>query len=57
MKEMDLSAYKKIANFDSTLVENMEILSSTNNYYAWLASLLRKHCGNKLLEIGCGNGN
>ena len=57
MKEMDLSAYKKIANFDSTLVENMEILSSTNNYYAWLASLLRKHCGNKVLEIGCANGN
>lgn len=57
MKEMDLSAYKKIANFDSTLIENMEILSSMNNYYAWLASLLRKHCGNKLLEIGCANGN
>lgn len=57
MQDPDLSEFEKIAKFDSTLVENMQILSSMDNYYKWLAGVLRKYSGRKVLDIGCANGN
>jgi SAM-dependent methyltransferase len=53
----DLSEYKKIAKFDSTLVENMSILSSMDNYYKWIGKIMGKYVGKRVLEIGCANGN
>lgn len=57
MPEVDDSKYSKIAKFDSTLVENMEILSSMDNYYSWIGGEIKKHSGKRVLEIGCANGN
>ena len=57
MPDADLSEYKKIAKFDSTLVENMEILSSMDNYYSWVGGVMKKYAGKRILDIGCGNGN
>ncbi len=57
MQDPDLSEYAKIAKFDSTLVENMEILSSMDNYYKWVGGQIKKQSGNRVLEIGCANGN
>lgn len=57
MADPDLSSYEKVAKFDSTLVENMEILTSMDNYYKWIASEVRKYSGKRVLEIGCANGN
>ncbi|MEK6928698.1 MAG: class I SAM-dependent methyltransferase [Nanoarchaeota archaeon] len=54
---MDLSKYAKIAKFDSTLVENMEILSSMDQYYSWVGGVLKKYSGKRVLDIGCANGN
>ncbi len=57
MPEVDFSKYNGIAKFDSTLVENMEILSSMNDYYKWVSEALRKYSGDRILDIGCANGN
>jgi len=57
MSDLDLSKYKKYANFNSTLVENMEILSSMDNYYRWISDWMKKYAGKRILDIGCGNGN
>ncbi len=57
MPEANLKSFEKIAKFDSTLVDNMEILSSMDNYYKWIGSLMRKYAGRKVLDFGCGNGN
>lgn len=57
MPDINLKDYEKVAKFDSTLVENMSILSSMDNYYEWLGSILRKNSGNRILDVGCGNGN
>ena len=57
MSEPNLTKYKKSADFNSILVENMEILSTMDNYYHWISSWIREYTGNRILEIGCGSGN
>ena len=57
MSDPDLSVYASVAKFDSTLVENMSILSAMDNYYLWIASVLRRYAGKRVLDIGCANGN
>ncbi|PIN88434.1 hypothetical protein COU61_04930 [Candidatus Pacearchaeota archaeon CG10_big_fil_rev_8_21_14_0_10_35_13] len=57
MPEVDHKMYEKVAKFDSTLVENMEILSSMDNYYDWITSWMRRFSGKRILDLGCGNGN
>jgi SAM-dependent methyltransferase len=32
-------------------------LSRAPNFNAWMADTIRRHCGNRVLEIGCGSGN
>ena len=57
MPDVDMSQYEHLAKFDTTLVENMSILSSMDNYYQWISSVLRKYAGKRVLDIGCANGN
>jgi len=57
MPKANLKDYEKIAKFDSTLIDNMEILSSMDNYYKWIGSLMIRHAGKRVLDFGCGNGN
>jgi SAM-dependent methyltransferase len=57
MSDLNNPKYKKYAKFNSTLVENMEILSSMDNYYKWISGRMKKYAGNRILDIGCGNGN
>lgn len=58
-EEKRLKKFEKIAKFNSTLVENMQTLSSMNEYYRWLAGVLRKYVGKRkrVLDVGCANGN
>lgn len=53
----NLKKYSKVAKFNSTLVENMHTLSSMNNYYSWLADVIRPFIGKRILDVGCANGN
>jgi SAM-dependent methyltransferase len=32
-------------------------LSRAPNFNAWMADTIRRHCGSRVLEIGCGSGN
>ena len=56
-EEKTLDKFSKIARFNTTMVENMETLSSMNNYYKWLTSTIRPYVGKKVLDVGCANGN
>lgn len=56
MPEVDLSRYHCIACFNSTLLENMGILSSMKNYYNWIGSEFKKYAGKRVIDIGCANG-
>lgn len=56
-EERILNKFSKIAKFNTTMVENMQTLSSMNNYYKWLASILRPYIGKRVLDVGCANGN
>ena len=47
----------KYAKFNSTLVENMEVLSSMNKYYRWVSGRMKKYTRDRVLDLGCGNGN
>lgn len=49
--------FERIGSFDSTLVENMERVSSMDRYYRWLADGLRRFAGRRILDMGCGSGN
>ncbi len=57
MPDVNPERYQKITKFDSTLVENMEILSSMNKYYQWVSGLMNDYVGDRVFDIGCGNGN
>ena len=57
MPDIDLRKYEKIAKFDTTLVENMSILSNMDKYYSWISSALKKYAGKRVLDIGCAQGN
>lgn len=56
-EELTLEKFSKMAKFNTTMVENMQTLSSMNNYYKWLASVVSPHVGKKVLDVGCANGN
>ncbi|MBM3247388.1 class I SAM-dependent methyltransferase [Candidatus Pacearchaeota archaeon] len=49
--------YSKFANFNTTMVENMQTLSSMTNYYNWLSDIIRPHAGQRILDVGVANGN
>ncbi len=56
MPEADFSQYHCIACFNSTLLENMNLLAKMHNYYEWIGSVFRKYAGKRVLDIGCANG-
>lgn len=57
MADPDLSRWARVAKFDSSLEENMEILAGMERYYRWIADLMRPFVGQRILDLGCGNGN
>ena len=56
-EEERFKEFSKFAKFNTTMVENMQTLSAMNNYYNWLADIIKPYAGNRILDVGVANGN